>query len=42
MRITVTDNSENNWASITEVRINGGAIMECKSPQISGVSAIWQ
>jgi hypothetical protein len=23
MRITVTDNSENNWASITEVRING-------------------
>ena len=40
MRITVTDNSENNWASITEVRINGGAIMECKSPQISGVSAI--
>ena len=40
MRITVTDNSENNWASITEVKINGGAIMECKSPQISGVSAI--
>jgi hypothetical protein len=23
MRITVTDNSENNWASITEVKING-------------------
>ena len=40
MRITVTGNTENNWSSITEVRINGGAIMECKSPQISGVSAI--
>ena len=40
MRITVTGNTENSWSSITEVRINGGAIMECKSPQISGVSAI--
>jgi hypothetical protein len=40
MRITVTDNTENSWSSITEVKINGGAIMECESPQISGVSAI--
>jgi F5/8 type C domain len=39
VRITVTDNSENNWASITEVKINGGAIMECKPPQISSVGA---
>jgi hypothetical protein len=39
VRITVTDNTQNDWSSITEVRINGGAIMECNSPQISGVSA---
>ena len=40
VRITVTDNTDNDWSSITEVKINGGAIMECESPQISGVSAI--
>jgi F5/8 type C domain len=40
MRITVTGNTENSWSSITEVRINGGAIIECKSPQISRISAI--
>ena len=40
VRITVTDNTDNDWASITEVRINDGAIMECESPQISGVEAI--
>src|SRR5215204_7768887 len=40
LRITVTGNTENSWSSISEVRINGGAIMECKSPQISGVAAI--
>src|SRR5215207_8382903 len=39
LRITVTGNTENSWSSISEVRINGGAIMECKSPQVSGVSA---
>jgi F5/8 type C domain len=40
MRITVAGNTENSWSSITEVRINGGAIMECQPPQISGVEAI--
>src|SRR5215207_5815376 len=39
LRITVSGNTENSWSSITEVRINGGAIMECKSPQISGILA---
>jgi hypothetical protein len=40
LRITVTGNTENSWSSITEVRINGGAIIKCKSPQISGIAAI--
>src|ERR687897_3446562 len=40
VRVTVTGNTENSWSSISEVRINGGAIMECKAPQISGVAAI--
>jgi hypothetical protein len=39
MRITVTGNTEISWSSITEVRINGGAILECNPPQIAGVSA---
>src|SRR5688572_33037753 len=39
LRITVTGNTENSWSSITEVIINGGTIMECKSPEIADVSA---
>jgi F5/8 type C domain/Putative metal-binding motif len=39
IRITVTGNTENNWSSVSEVRINGGVVLECKSPQISAVSA---
>ena len=39
VRITVTGNNENSWSSISEVRINGGAELVCKSPQISAVRA---